>query len=226
MTIGGDDIYSREPMIFELRKGRYNFVLVAKPSSHKEMFSEIEQLEKMGWVQHGSWPERKGNKEYRIRYRIASQVPLTASGQCIVNFFEIWQEDKFTGELVYHNSWVTDYEVTANNVRDLAKMGRARWKIENELFNVQKNGGYELEHNYGHGKETLSMVFYMLNLLAFVLHQVLEMTDSLYQKAKKNAGGLRYIWEELRMLFKHWPFYSWHRLLEFTLEQEHVFDST
>ncbi|MFQ5907192.1 MAG: hypothetical protein ACE5JA_11565, partial [bacterium] len=28
--------------------------------------------------------------------------------------------------------------------------GRLRWKIENEGFNMRKNGGYNLEHTYSH----------------------------------------------------------------------------
>jgi hypothetical protein len=36
-----------------------------------------------------------------------------------------------------------------------------------------------LEHNYGHGRQTLSIVFYLLNLLAFLAHQVLEFGDRL-----------------------------------------------
>jgi hypothetical protein len=42
--------------------------------------------------------------------------------------------------------------------------------IENETFNVLKTNGYHLEHNSGHGKETLASVLVTLNLLAFALH--------------------------------------------------------
>ena len=34
-----------------------------------------------------------------------------------------------------------------------AACGWARWKIENETFNVLKNNGYNPEHNFGHGKQ-------------------------------------------------------------------------
>jgi hypothetical protein len=53
--------------------------------------------------------------------------------------------------VIYHNAWVTDFAVTAENVATMVGIGRARWKIENEQFNVQKNHGSELEHHYGHG---------------------------------------------------------------------------
>ena len=53
---------------------------------------------------------------------------------------------------------------------NFAACGRARWKIENETFNVLKTNGYNLEHNFGHGKETLASVLVVLNLLAFGFH--------------------------------------------------------
>ena len=85
-----------------------------------------------------------------------------------VNFLEVW-ERRADGTVGYHNSWVTDFAVTPETVAAIVGIGRSRWKIENEQFNVQKNHGYELEHNYGHGQQTLSMVFYLLNLLESVL---------------------------------------------------------
>ena len=48
-------------------------------------------------------------------------------------------------------------------------------KIENEGFNVLKTKGYNLEHNFGHGKRNLSMVLAILNLLAFACHTVCEL---------------------------------------------------
>jgi hypothetical protein len=36
---------------------------------------------------------------------------------------------------------------------------RARRKIENEGFNVLKNNGYNLAHNFGHGKKYLARTF-------------------------------------------------------------------
>lgn len=48
------------------------------------------------------------------------------------------------GKTTYKNSWVTDIHITKKNIGDLVKGGRARWKIENETFNILKNQGYHL----------------------------------------------------------------------------------
>jgi len=70
--------------------------------------------------------------------------------------------------------WVTNCRVKHNNVCCLADYGgRIRWKIENEGFNVQKTGGYGLEHAYTNNP-TSAKVFYLLLQLAHMLAQLLE----------------------------------------------------
>jgi hypothetical protein len=44
------------------------------------------------------------------------------------------------GAVTYRNSFITDLPVD-RTVVDLAACGRARWKIENESFNVLKTKG-------------------------------------------------------------------------------------
>ncbi len=68
------------------------------------------------------------------------------------------------------DSFVTDLAVTKDTVAELAACGHGRWKIENETFNVLKTNGYNLEHNFEHGKKTLASVLVTLNLLAFAFH--------------------------------------------------------
>ena len=53
------------------------------------------------------------------------------------------------------------------------RAGRRRWAIENELFNAMKERNeYNIEHNYGHGKNHLADVFPTLTMLAFLIDQV------------------------------------------------------
>ena len=113
----------------------------------------------------------------------------------------------------YRNSWVTDLVISSDNVAELVRGGRARWKIENETFNTLKNQGYHIEHNFGHGKEHLSMNFFQLNLLAFFVHQILEMTDKYYQQARLKFSARKEYWNQLRCTFRILLFNSWEDLL-------------
>ncbi len=146
-------------------------------------------------------------------------MPLTAERQRWVNFFEVWvsQED---GRQVYHNSWVTNLAVSRSTVQQYVRAARARWKIENEQFNVQKNHGYEMEHNFGHGQQHLAYNFFLLNLLAFLWHQILELTDQVYQASRRLWGSKKRLWERLRTLLDVWVVHSWGHLLEVNLAEE------
>ena len=83
------------------------------------------------------------------------------------------------GRAAVSEAWFTDLAVEADKGTQVVQIGRSRWEIENEQCKVYKNPGYELEHNYGHGKQTLAMVVYLRNLLAFIAHRILARGDRL-----------------------------------------------
>jgi len=217
LGIVGDDLYGHEPFIEELRAQRMSFVLVAKPTSHVALFEQLEEREQRGEGVRGAWTEGTGRHRRSFEYRSAADVPLTQSGAVQVNFLEVW-ERRADGTIGYHNSWVTDFVVTPATAVSIVGIGRSRWKIENEQFNVHKNHGYEVEHNYGHGQQTLAMVFYLLNLLAFVAHKLLEFGDRLYQQcwAGESRRGL---WTLFRSAFYLIAFDTWEALLHYHLRE-------
>jgi hypothetical protein len=218
VIITGDDLYSHEPFVELLESQRFHYVLVAKPESHKELFEWVEEIERMGESERGQWEEGPACKRRYFEYRIIREVPLSASLRLKVRMVEVWERDG-KGKLLYHNSWITDMAVGSENIAEVVKIGRSRWKIENEQFNVQKNHGYELEHNYGYGKENLSQVFYLLNLLAYVTHRILEMGDRLYQRSRERAS-LRELWGDLRSIMRTISVESWQQMLLINLDEE------
>jgi hypothetical protein len=215
MCIVGDDLYGHEPLIVELQRLRLCFVLVAKPSSHPALFAQVAEREQGGVCGHGTWTEGTGPRRRTFTYRTAADLALTQSETVRVNFLEVW-EQRPAGMVGYHNSWVTDFAVTPETVAAIVGIGRSRWKIENEQFNVQKNHGYELEHNYGHGQQTLSMVFYLLNLLAFLAHKLLEFGDRLYQQCRVGESR-RGLWTLFRSAFYLIEFETWDAMLRYHL---------
>ncbi|MGH9847510.1 MAG: hypothetical protein ACREEM_53130, partial [Blastocatellia bacterium] len=67
--------------------------------------------------------------------------------------------------------------------------------------------------------KNLSMVFYLLNLLAFVSHKVLELGDRLYQQCREGESR-RGLWVMLRAAFYHFAVESWEQLLLHHLNDE------
>jgi hypothetical protein len=98
--------------------------------------------------------------------------------------------------------------VTEGNVSKIMRGGRARWRIENETFNTLKNQGYQFEHNFGHGKKNLSVVFAMLMMLAFLVDQVQQLACRLFQAVWAKLGSKRSLWEQMRALFFGYRFDS------------------
>ncbi len=217
MCIVGDDLYAHDPFIQELRARRMSFVLVAKPTSHVALFEQLEERAQRGECGRGTWEEGTARHCRSFEYRSVADVPLTRSGAVRVNFLEVW-EQRPEGTVGYHNSWVTDLAITPETVAAIVGIGRSRWEIENEQFNVHKNHGYEVEHNYGHGQQTLSMVFYLLNLLAFLAHKLLEFGDRLYQQCRAGESR-RGLWTLFRSAFYLIAFDSWEALLYYHLRE-------
>lgn len=212
----GDDLYAHGPFVEQLQQQRQHYVLVAKPSSHPTLVAAVAAAKGTAQSQAGQWIEGSGTQQRTYTYHLVRHVPLALESAVRMNYLEVW-EHATGGELLYHNSWITDLDVDAANVAVVVQIGRTRWKIENEQFNVHKNHGYDLTHNYGHGQQTLSMVFYLLNLLAYVTHVVLALGDRLYQHCRTQESR-RELWNALRTLVNTLLVASWAHLLELYLD--------
>jgi hypothetical protein len=217
LIVTADDLHSHVPFV-ELCEGlRMKYVLVCKPTSHEETFEWVAELEAMKeneWVRWGVGPACQ-RQSYEAR--VVRRVPLRADDAVDTTLVEVWQRNR-AGELVYHNSWVTNLEVTTENVAEIVSIGRAKWKIENEQFNVQKNGGYHLEHSFGHGQKNLSAVFYYLNLVAYVSHLILGLGCHLLREAQARASSRASLWNDIKALVSYFVWESWQALLRQMLD--------
>ena len=86
-------------------------------------------------------------------------------------------------------------------------------RIENETFNVLKTNGYNLEHNFGHGRETLASVLVNLNLLAFAFHTAARWAVLAWRKAVIARGATYRFFEHLRTVTAYVVFDGWDHLL-------------
>lgn len=219
IIIGGDSLYSKQPFINELKRQRMSYILVAKPPDHKIMYEFIHELRAMEAKELQSLTI-KDHKGYTHQYEWAAKVPLNGDEKSDeVQYLEYTMIRK-DGKTTYHNVWVTDLEVDEHNIVELVKIGRARWKIENETFNTLKNQGYHLEHNFGHGKKNLSYIFFLLNVLAFFTHQIFELTDLLYQECRSKFSSRLEFWNQLRCTVRILIFPSWEAVLLVIIDPE------
>ena len=216
-TLLGDDLYAHQPFCRRVLLHGLHFVFVCKPDSHKALYEWVDPLES-GIDKHTLTLRVKNRGHWEIHtYAYANGAPLREGADALeVN----WCEVKITssrGKLLYHNAFITDFEITDRNVAPIVAAGRARWKIENENNNTLKTKGYHLEHNFGHGKEHLSSLLAAMNILAFLVHTFLAFLDGSYQLVRAALPTRKTFFEDLRALTRYICFPSWESLLEFMM---------
>jgi hypothetical protein len=214
-----DGLASNGPHIQLLQELDMRFILGVKPGEHQALFTEVERREGLGQVARrevtavcASLHMMCAEQGVIHRFRFVNAVPLNQSHpELVVNFLEYWEVHK---DRVLHFSWITDFELSDDNLFAIMKGGRARWKIENEPFNTLKNPGYSLEHNYGHGQQHLATTFGFLMILGFLVDQIQELCCATFQAARKARHSRTSLWQRRRSLFTGYYIESWRQFFE------------
>jgi hypothetical protein len=202
-----DGLASNYPHLSLLDSLNMQYVIGVKPGDHRYLFDWIKDLKPMV---HQQMDEKGTHHEFHAY----ADVPLNDTHHDYrVNVLEYWETKKDGRKQRF--SWVTKLALTPENVYQVMRAGRSRWKIENETFNTLKNQGYNFEHNYGHGNKNLCSVMTMLMMLAFLIDQVQQLCCKVYQKARKHVGTLRRFFEKIQNRIDLAVWDNWHHLLTF-----------
>ncbi len=206
-----DALAANGPHIQELLRHKMDFIIGAKPGSNAALFDEVgERLNRSECIE--SAPDDLGKKGFGCGFRFTNDIALNDSHPDLrVNFLEYWEFDKKGKQTIF--AWVTNLPISADNAYEIAGAGRTRWKVENELFNVIKNKGYNLEHSYGHGKQFLCSTLGGLMLLAFLIDEIQELACRLFQAARGAYHARIVLWEKLRALFFTFDIQDWESLM-------------
>jgi len=198
--VNEDSLASNAPHIKDLGVHDIRYILGAKEGDHKFLFRFVDQAVDDGDALELNITD-KDNDLITHCFRIVYNAPLNKANQdCRVTFVEYW-EDNPKRKKPLHFSWITDLEITEENVMKFMRGARARWKIENETFNTLKNQGYQFGHNFGLGKQHLSEIFVLLMMLAFLVDQIQQLCCPLFQAAWKKLRTKRSLWEKVRSKF-------------------------
>jgi len=217
ITFLGDDLYAHQPTCEAIIAAKCHFLFTCKPDSHKTLYEFLDGLDNLGKVQSVTINWRHGKKHYIDTYRFINNLPLRDGDDALsVNWCELVTTNA-DGKVIYRNSFVTDHLITNENIVDVIKAGRARWKIENENNNTLKTKGYNLEHNFGHGDEYLSHILLSMNLLAFLFHTVLSLIDESYQLIRAKLPSRKTFFDDMRALTRYIYFDDWQTLMDFMM---------
>jgi hypothetical protein len=207
-----DALSSKAPYIRPISAMGAHFIIGITPEGNPSLFQWLKgiKLETL----------KVATKKEVLEFQFYNQIPLNDSNHDLqVNFIDCTVKN-LKGKITGHFSWITDISVTKENVHQLSRAGRARWKIENETFNTLKNQGYNFEHNYGHGNQHLSHVFGMLMFLAFFIDQVQQRCCGLFQAAVKKAGSRGRFWRRQQSIFTELFIASWEDLFRWMVDRK------
>lgn len=213
VTVLGDDLYCHQPLCQQLLAQQFNFILVCRPESHPTLYEHLEGID-LPTVKTKRWT---GKVEETYTYRYLNAVPLKDSDNALlVNWCELTVSHP-DGKVVYKNSFATNHLITYETVVEIVLAGRTRWKVENENNNTLKTKGYNLEHNFGHGKQHLASFLATLNILSLLFHTLLNLLDEKYKLLRSHLPTRKTFFDDLRALTRYLYFDSWDHLLTFML---------
>lgn len=188
-----DGLFAGGPTFTLCRKYHWHWIIVLKDddlSCVNQEFAALRQLEPTNGLLFKTGKEAEIKQQYHWVNDISY---LDSESQehslCVLECLETKPVEAALKTTKF--KWITDFEVRKTNVVALANgAGRMRWKIENEGFNVQKNGGFELEHAYTKDP-TAAKIFYFLLQIAHILSQLLDKGSLLKKLFPAGFGSVK-----------------------------------
>ncbi len=212
----GDDLFACQPITEAITASGGDFLLTAKPSSHKALYDFMDGAT----IEERTITQKVAGKRLTYRYRWFEKAPLRdGKDAMLVNWTGLTITDT-KGKVTYDGAFVTSLPVTRDTVAEIVACARARWKIENESFNVLKSNGYHLEHNFGHGKQNLAMMFAAMNLLAFAIHTVCDCLEQIWVDARTAKRARTRFFEHIRTITAYLVFPDWQTLMQTLIDSK------
>lgn len=185
IVIAADGLYPNKTVFDICKQNNWRFIFTFKDGNLKTIWEEIELLKKI-----------KGNETKKI-YLSNSKYNITESYSYInnldynkfsLNVVEtfIEKKSKKKKDINEYFSHITDFVINRENYKSISLAGRLRWKIENEGFNEQKNGGYNLQHKYSRTSFVASQNYYQCLQIAHMINQLTYKTQKIKEMIKQN----------------------------------------
>jgi len=194
-----DALYACAPIVNQIvEKGpNAKYIINAKEMGNKHLFAQFDELNESGKI---TW-KKKRVKDGLYHFGYVNDLSINKANEGVkCNMLYCRYKPKNGKEVIF--SWMTNIELTAISVMAVMRMGRSRWKIENEVFNTLKNQEYNYGHNFGHGKKYLTTNFAYLMMLAFTVDQIRQRCSRTFQRVHAVLDTRVKIWEMYRSIFR------------------------
>ena len=153
IIISGDALYANKPVLDICKEKGWKYIIRFKEGAIPSLYNEFETV------------VAKANESTIKDYEYVTGLDYQEEK---VNIIKYTDKKKGT-EFIY----ITDLPITNRNIKATINVGRRRWKIENEGFNIQKNGTFDIGHLYSKNQIAIK-VHYLMIQIAHILRQLLE----------------------------------------------------
>lgn len=153
IIIGGDALYASKTIIDICKENGWKYIMRLKEGRIKTLYNEFKKV------------VEKNNESEKENYEYVTKLDYQEEKVNIVKYTEKQKNTEFV--------YMTDLPITDKNIEETIKVGRKRWKIENEGFNVQKNGTFDIGHLYSKNQVAIK-IHYLIIQIAHILRQLIE----------------------------------------------------
>jgi hypothetical protein len=174
-----DGLYPNKPVLDICKKNNWKYNIVLKDNSLKSVQEVLQDMilskEYFKYNDVNTISTYNYSTEYRAFKDVKYKDHQFNVLETVVAKTHVKTKEKEINRFVH----ITNVEVNKTSVSKVSQAGRMRWKIENEGFNNQKNGGYNLQHKFSRTSFNASKNYYQLLQIADIINQ-------LVYKLKKN----------------------------------------
>jgi hypothetical protein len=196
ICIGADALYPNQTFFQICEQNRWAWTVTFKDGNLPSVWEEVLSLQKI----------TGDNKRTRTIYQKGKHICHTYTwineiDYCgfKLNWFEcVEQIGHSSTRFVFISSIGVDY----HTVVEMTESGRRRWKIENEGFNIQKNHGYGLEHQYSRCCMRATKNYYQCMQIAHMINQLFELS-SLFKPLLRAKETVKHLWEVMLGEMRH-----------------------
>ncbi len=193
ICLATDGLYPNKPFFDICRQYDWNFIVTFEDGNLPTVWAAIARCHTAGSVNTFEERFQDGNTTYHRAYSWVSG--LHYQGQTL-QWFQCVETTEAPKKTTQRTRFVylTNLPVDADNIAEMVRTGRLRWKIENEGFNTQKNLGYRLQHKYSRCSWNAGKNYYQCLQIAHLLNQMVELSE----QAKRLLSGsttLKHLWK-------------------------------
>ena len=153
IIIEADALYASKPIIDICKANGWKYIIRFKEGKIPTLYNEFKTVVER---------ENESNKD---NYEYVTKLDYQEEKVNIIKY----TDKKENSEFVY----MTDLPISDKNIEATIGVGRKRWKIENEGFNIQKNRTFDIGHLYSKNQIAIKAHYLMIQI-AHILRQLLE----------------------------------------------------